>query len=278
MMTTALPAAYWRRNDMSNKTAAGLVAYAKAQLGKPYWWGTFGQTATAGLLAAKRQQYPDYYRDSDFANQLGQKVHDCCGLIKGYRWCDSPEGEPQYSVSQDVAVNGLFHQCRRTGNIDTMPDVPGVCVFRQDMGHVGVYIGGGKVIEAMGHRWGVVETNLRSRNWSLWGMPGWIDYEGASDIPDEPAEHLPEPETGAELKRPTYFYSVKLPLLKNGMTDNAIRAAQLILSGKGYNCGRADGEMGPCTVNAVKLFQAHAGILADGDIGGNTWRELMRGD
>lgn len=28
------------------KTNAGLVAYAKAQLGRPYWWGTFGQTAS----------------------------------------------------------------------------------------------------------------------------------------------------------------------------------------------------------------------------------------
>ena len=42
--------------------------------------------------------------------------------------------------------------------------------------------------------------------------------------------------------------------------------------------GRADGEMGPYTVNAVKLFRAHAGILSDGEIGGDTWRELMRGD
>ena len=38
------------------KTNTGLAEYALAQLGKPYWWGTFGQTANAGLLAAKRQQ------------------------------------------------------------------------------------------------------------------------------------------------------------------------------------------------------------------------------
>ena len=28
------------------KTATGLVEYAIAQLGKPYWYGTFGQTAS----------------------------------------------------------------------------------------------------------------------------------------------------------------------------------------------------------------------------------------
>ena len=29
-----------------SKTAKGLVEYARAQLGRPYWWGTFGQTDT----------------------------------------------------------------------------------------------------------------------------------------------------------------------------------------------------------------------------------------
>ena len=29
-----------------SKTNTGLVAYAKAQLGKPYWWETFGQKAS----------------------------------------------------------------------------------------------------------------------------------------------------------------------------------------------------------------------------------------
>ena len=38
---------------MSKKTGVGLAAYAKAQLGKPYWWGTFGQTATPQLRSWK---------------------------------------------------------------------------------------------------------------------------------------------------------------------------------------------------------------------------------
>ena len=124
-----------------SKTGQGLVEYAKAQLGRPYWWGTFGQTANAGLLAAKRQQYPGYYTAGDFPAQFGQKVHDCVGLIKGYLWCDAPDGEPIYKAAQDVAVSGLFMACSESGSIDTMPDMPGVCVFMRDMSHVGVYIG-----------------------------------------------------------------------------------------------------------------------------------------
>ena len=32
------------------KNNAGLVLYAKAQVGLPYWYGTFGQTASPTLL------------------------------------------------------------------------------------------------------------------------------------------------------------------------------------------------------------------------------------
>ena len=39
------------------KTNTGLVAYAKAQLGKPYWYGTFGQTASEALYKDKSRQY-----------------------------------------------------------------------------------------------------------------------------------------------------------------------------------------------------------------------------
>ena len=77
------------------KSGKGLKEYAIAQLGKPYWWGTFGQVADGALYAQKKKQYPAYYTAADFPNQYGQKVHDCCGLIKGYLWCDTPDGSPK---------------------------------------------------------------------------------------------------------------------------------------------------------------------------------------
>lgn len=41
---------------------------------------------------------------------------------------------------------------------------------------MGVYVGNGKVIEARGHKYGVVETNLGGRGWKQWGKLDWIDY------------------------------------------------------------------------------------------------------
>lgn len=158
------------------KTNKGLVEYAKAQLGLPYWYGTFGQTSTADLYAYKRKQYPVYYKSwDDFPTQYGKRVHDCVGLIKGYLWSDTPTATPKYNSSQDVSANGMLSKCTEKGTISTMPDVPGVLVFMS--GHVGIYIGNGEVIEARGHEYGVVKTKLKSRPWVNWGKCPWLTYQ-----------------------------------------------------------------------------------------------------
>ena len=251
-----------------SKTGQGLAEYAKAQLGKPYWWGTFGQTANAGLLTAKRQQYPGYYTAGDFPAQFGQKVHDCVGLIKGYLWCDTPDSEPIYKAAQDVAVSGLYMVCSESGSIDTMPDIPGVCVFMRDMSHVGVYVGDGYVVEATGHARGVVKTKLAGRGWGLWGKPRWISYE-ATATPTQPAQ------TTTQATASTLTVT-GLPLLRYGDKGECVRSAQLLLIGRGYSCG-PDGEIGQDTCNAVIAFQRAHGLQQDGIIGAQTWARLIGG-
>ena len=252
-----------------SKTGKGLAEYALAQLGKPYWYGCFGQTANAGLLAQKRTQYPERYTADDFESQFGKRVHDCVGLIKGYLWCDTPDSEPIYKASQDVAVSGLFMVCPENGSIDTMPDLPGVCVFMRDMSHVGVYVGDGWVVEATGHARGVVKTKLAGRGWGLWGKPRWISYETAA-TPAQPTAATPTAST---------LTVTGLPLLRYGDKGECVRSAQLLLIGRGYSCGRcgADGEVGQDTCNAVIAFQRTHGLQQDGIIGAQTWARLIGG-
>ncbi|MCM1480446.1 MAG: hypothetical protein NC085_12140, partial [Muribaculaceae bacterium] len=109
------------------KTNKGLVEYAKAQLGLPYWYGTFGNIATADLYAYKKSQYPQYYKSwNDFPTQYGKRVHDCVGLIKGYLWSDTATAKPAYNSKQDVSANGMLSVCKEKGKISAMPDIPGV--------------------------------------------------------------------------------------------------------------------------------------------------------
>lgn len=270
------------------KTGQGLVEYAIAQLGRPYWWGTFGQTANAALYAQKKAQYPAYYTAADFPNQYGQKVHDCVGLIKGYLWCDTPDGTPRYNAAQDVAVEGLYKKCSKSGAIGSIPETPGVCVFMANMGHVGVYIGGGEVVEAMGHAYGVVKTRLAGRGWAYWGMPEWISYDetavvapsvGSADSSPKGGANgqsgTPAPTTGTE-------FSLNFRILREGCVGEDVRALQLMLKARGYSCGSygpnrdgADGEFGGKTKTALISYQSDIGLKADGEAEPDTMSALL---
>lgn len=247
-----------------SKTGAGLARYAAAQVGRPYWWGTFGQTATPALLAQKRRQYPENYASGDFETQYGCRVHDCVGLVKGYLWSDTPHSAPKYIAAQDVAVNGLYLVCREHGSIGTIPEEPGVCVFMENFSHVGVYIGGGEVVEAMGHAYGVVKTQLKGRGWAYWGKPRWIEYTGGA-------------ETSASSGQTPAVSG--LPELSFGAKGEYVRSAQLLLIGRGYDCGGcgADGEIGQDTFNAAVAYQRACGLQQDGIIGAQTWARLIGG-
>ncbi len=257
------------------KTGKGLAEYAIAQLGRPYWWGCFGQLADGALYAQKKKQYPAYYTASDFPSQYGQKVHDCVGLIKGYRWSDTPDSFPKYSVVQDVAVRGLYDQCNKHGDIGSIPETPGVCVFMKDMGHVGVYIGGGEVVEAMGHAYGVVKTKLAGRGWAYWGMPGWIEYEDSGTVvPPSVGSADSSPQWGA--------FSLSFRILRQGCVGEDVKALQLMLKARGYQCGNygpngdgADGEFGASTKTKLISYQSVNGLEPDGEAGPDTMGVLL---
>ena len=99
------------------------------------------------------------------------------GLIKGYGWLNAVTMEIQYGSNDmpDVGADGMYYNAGRKGSIETMPDTPGLAVWKS--GHIGVYIGSGEVIEAMDTRYGVVKTKLQGRGWTHWlEVPG-IKYD-----------------------------------------------------------------------------------------------------
>lgn len=188
------------------KTNSGLVAYAKAQVGLPYWYGTFGQIATESLLESKKKRYSDYYEPwNDFLTQIGKRVHDCVGLIKGYLWSDTATSTPKYVSAQDKSAQGMYAASTLKGTIDAFPKHAGQLVYKstvktdaKKIHHVGVYIGDGYVIEAKGHEYGVVKTKLSGAGWTHWSQCPYIeddtvstprsyakDYEGSYIVTDK---------------------------------------------------------------------------------------------
>lgn len=292
---------------MSKKTNTGLVEYAKAQLGLPYWYGCFGQTATASLYNSKKKQYPQYYNPSSYktgwSHQYGKRVHDCVGLIKGYLWSDSATSKPVYKSSQDTSANGMLTKCKEKGKIKTIPEIPGVLVFFS--GHVGVYEGNGYVIEARGHDYGVVRTKLSARPWTDWGKCPYITYEtsGASATTKptaKPVTNTSKPTTKSNLikewqkaamadgfKPPKYFAKYGVDGDWGSECEAVAKKAtckKLVVGYKYKNLTKiiqkvvgvkADGKFGNSTKNAVISYQKKKGLTADGVVGLNTWKKIL---
>jgi len=176
------------------KTNSGLIEYCKAQVGLPYWYGTYGQTASEDLLKYKKFQYPKFYRYPlrEFKEQFGMRVHDCAGLIKGYLWSNSPTAPVKYDPITDFNASGFYNRAKIKGSIASFPKVNGMLVFKGNKSekyHVGVYCDG-KVIEAKGHAYGVVITDFKTGGWKYWAQCHLIinDIKSNEDIAKEVIE------------------------------------------------------------------------------------------
>ena len=166
----------------AGKNADDLVQYAihAYQEHWGYVWGTFGLVLTESLFEAKLAQYPDALAgNADFIRQtwVGGRTTDCVGLIKGYGWLDAETEEIVYNTNgmPDISANEMYHSATASGPIDTIPETPGLAVWHD--GHIGVYIGNGEVVEAMGTRYGVVKTKLEGARWTHWLKIPYISYD-----------------------------------------------------------------------------------------------------
>jgi hypothetical protein len=84
-------------------------------------------------------------------------------------------------------------------------------------------------------------------------------------------------EVKTEVKKEVKMVSVKLPQLYKGDKGDSVKAAQILLIGHGYSCGKhgADGSFGSDTDAAVRAFQKANGLVADGIVGPATWAKLL---
>ena len=167
--------------DPTTKNNLDLVQWAieAHSSGWGYVWGTYGHVLTRSYYEAKLAQYPEgvgNYAYFILANWLGKRTADCVGLVKGYCWFDPEAQSIGYAVNgmPDIATEQMIEWCDEKGSISTMPEIPGLLLWMD--GHVGIYIGDGYAIEAMGTRYGVVKTQVAGRGWQKWGKIPCIEY------------------------------------------------------------------------------------------------------
>lgn len=188
-------------------------------------------------------------------NMIG--AFDCSGLIGA---CLNANGNAGF----DDTADGYRNRCV---SIDKGALQAGDLVFEYSngkSGHVGVYIGGGKVIEARGRDYGVVETELNARNWKKYGRPDFMYTDGnAPATPSEPA---------CTKKSFTLDHVVK-----KGSKEAVVGSIQNNLKAMGYDIGTAgpngngiDNNFGTKTDAAVRDVQKNGGVTVDGQVGKNT--------
>lgn len=167
------------------KTGYGLVAHARMALAEhwAYTLGTYGKVLTIPFLEEIFKRLPEVkiYEAYIRAHNIGRRSVDCVGLMKSYKWWNG--GAIQYDPKTDINADMAFANSETKGLIRTIPERPGVCVYH--VGHIGVYDGGGWVIESKGTMFGVVRTPLTgtgSNNWTNWlEFPG-IDYSTWQEV------------------------------------------------------------------------------------------------
>lgn len=64
------------------------------------------------------------------------------------------------------------------------------------------------------------------------------------------------------------------PLTQQGDDGHPVRTLQHLLRARGHSV-TVDGDFGPLTDAAVRAFQQSRGLTVDGDVGANTWSELV---
>jgi len=253
--------------------------FALDRVGNPYIFATDGQECTPAKRRERANAKPDYaanikkycpvlsgkQADCTGCKYQGKAAYDCRGLV--YRALKAA-GVSISSVGASSQWNGDYWS--EKGAIADMP-VDRVCaVFMRSasaspMGHVGLYIGNGEVVEARGHAYGVVLTKLKNRKWTDYAIPRGL-YEGVDTMP---------------------VFSEIPPTLRKGDKDKAlipyIKSVQTILKGLGYDLGAygpnkdgIDGDFGAKTEAAVKAFQGSHTLKADGVVGPLTWAELEK--
>lgn len=219
-------------------TPAELVAFVRDKIGCGYVFGSTGELITEAFIQAKAAQYKEMYTAGYISSSrkwIGHIAFDCSGLIRK-------------ATGTSTNAHGYYSKATESGKIGTIPEIPGVLVFmaRRDgtMYHVGVYVGNGKVIEAKGVAYGVVETT--GRNWSHWGKCHAVNY-------------------GTE--------STSM-LLKIGSIGDEVKTLQSNLNVIGDYGLVVDGDFGAKTETAVKDFQLKHGLAVDGIVGGETQKAI----
>lgn len=168
--------------------AAVLIAKFYDSLG---WGYIYGCSHEMWSEAKQREYERKYSGDPDRQNSCkyggkwcGHWVTDCSGLF--HYWVNQLGGEIAHGSNsiwdRYCTDKGELRNGSRT---DGKPLKPGTAVFTTSSNgrhnHIGLYVGGGLVIEAQGAQAGVVTSVITNKKWTHWGELKGVSYADGED-------------------------------------------------------------------------------------------------
>jgi hypothetical protein len=238
---------------MSNLTGTGLASYAQGKVGTPYFYGSKMKVLTETFMKSMHASYPSVVTTAYIAlararKQVGRVNTDCSGLISAY-------------TLHVLGSAQLYSQAYARLPISTWKQwAVGVVVWRS--GHVGVYLGNGKVAEAKGINYGVVITDIEKGSWKYGLTFSWINYTIVTPVSSNVITY----KTANPYTKPTRT-------LKKGCTGMDVKWLQFELVEAGYTLD-IDGDFGSKTDKALRKFQQSAKLDVDGKCGPETRKAL----
>lgn len=224
-------------------------------------------------VAWARRMAADDSHGYDQTNRWGAD-YDCSSfVISAYKAAGVPlECTYTGDMRGDMLRRG-FIDVTATVNLSNGAGVAAGDVLLNYTRHTALYIGDGRIVQASINELGTVTNGLPGdqtgreiyeRTYYNYPWDCVLRYAGSDGaVTDDSSGYVP-----------SYWYSIKLPLLKPGMTDDTVITVQRLLYAYGYQAS-VSGMMDEATVAAVKAYQTAHDLDADGEVGGMTWADLL---
>lgn len=211
----------------------------------------------------------------------GTRQFDCCGLFKCFMWHDYSTNNARYygKTQKDLSCEGLLAEAKEKGDISTIPEIPGVLVYMK--GHMGIYIGNGKVIESTaakydGKKGRIYKTYFKGNGkgcdgkratWTKWFKSSNLTYE--NEVKPEPTK----PSSSSD-----NFLGSRGYIKLGDRGSNVEKIANFMYKTfPAYTSKAALGNYyGPNIQKSIKEFQTRTGLEPDGCVGPLTLAMLKK--
>lgn len=210
----------------------------------------------------------------------GTRQFDCCGLFKCFMWHDYHTKNASYygKTQKDLSCEGLLAEAKEKGPISTIPEIPGVLVYMK--GHMGIYVGNGKVIESTvakfdGKKGRIYKTYFKGEGkncdgkratWTKWFKSPYLTYE--NEIKTEPSK----------TNTTDNFLGSRGYIKLGDKGDNVDKISKFMyLTFPAYTSKNALGDYyGKYIQASIKEFQKRTGLEQDGCVGPITLKMLVK--